>query len=279
MAKINRITVENFRGIKSPVIIDFNKGGSHTSALIYGRNGTGKSSIVDAWEWLLNAKIDSLSKEGISEKDYPHKLSNGNNVYINVDINTPQEISARATFNKTRIKAPIYSEGYDLFKTFAIYPNYLRYSDLQEFVYKSKGDKYKYIAKFFGLEQFIKNQSDIQSSLTKILNQHENLKKQLALAEKTVVELTNKSEINDTEIISFINTIASNYNVDIIDTFQASVKVKMAMASILEANPIATELAELKSFELKLNQFYGFSKIVQDCIEIEAVFNSLKQDE
>lgn len=279
MAKINRITVENFRGIKSPVIIDFKKGGSHTSALIYGRNGTGKSSIVDAWEWLLNAKIDSLSKEGISEKDYPHKLSNGDNVYISVDINKPEEISARATFNKTRIKAPIYSDGYDLFKTFAIYPNYLRYSDLQEFVYKSKGDKYKYIAKFFGLEQFIKNQSDIQSSLTRILNQHENAKRQLAFAEKTVVELTNKSEISDSEIISFINTIAINYNIDLIDSFQASVKVKMALASILEANPIAAELAELKSFQLKLNQFYDFSKIVQDCIEIESVFNSLKQDE
>jgi len=279
MAKINKITVENFRGIKSPVIIDFNKGGRNTSALIYGRNGTGKSSIVDAWEWLLNTKIDSLSKEGISERDYPHKLSNGDNVYINVDINNPEEISARATFNKARIKAPIYSDGYGLFKTFAIYPNYLRYSDLQEFVFKSKGDKYKYIAKFFGLEQFIKNQSDIQSSLTRISNQHENAKRQLALAEQSVVGLINKAEISDAEIISFINTIATNYNIDIIDSFQDSIKVKAELANILEANPIAAELAELKSFQLKLNQFYNISKIVQDCKEIETIFNTLKQDE
>lgn len=47
MLKINKITIENFRGIKSPVIIDFIKGRNATSALIYGRNGTGKSSIVD----------------------------------------------------------------------------------------------------------------------------------------------------------------------------------------------------------------------------------------
>lgn len=43
MLRINKITIENFRGIKSPVIVDFYKGGRPTSALIYGRNGTGKS--------------------------------------------------------------------------------------------------------------------------------------------------------------------------------------------------------------------------------------------
>ena len=149
MLKMNKITIENFRGIKSPVIIDFVKGDTPTSALIYGRNGTGKSAIVDAWEWLINSKIEYLTKEGVSERDYPHKLSNGDNVYINVEFTHPNIRSAKAHYNKSRITTPVYSGEYADFKTHTVYPNYLRYSDLQEFVFKTKGDKYKYIAKFF----------------------------------------------------------------------------------------------------------------------------------
>nr|QNO47374.1 hypothetical protein LNGCCOLK_00052 [Methanosarcinales archaeon ANME-2c ERB4] len=43
MLKIKKITIENFRGIKPPLTIDFVKGGSYSSVLIYGRNGTGKA--------------------------------------------------------------------------------------------------------------------------------------------------------------------------------------------------------------------------------------------
>lgn len=50
MLKIKKLTIENFRGLRLPISIDFVKGKKTTSALIYGRNGTGKSSIVDAWE-------------------------------------------------------------------------------------------------------------------------------------------------------------------------------------------------------------------------------------
>ena len=69
MLKINKISIENFRGIKSPVIIDFIKGGRPTSALIYGRNGTGKSSIVDAWEWLINSKISNTYRRKVFLKE------------------------------------------------------------------------------------------------------------------------------------------------------------------------------------------------------------------
>ena len=62
MLKIKKITVENFRGLRLPVSIDFVKGNKATSALIYGRNGTGKSSMVDAWEWLHKFYIENLSR-------------------------------------------------------------------------------------------------------------------------------------------------------------------------------------------------------------------------
>ena len=91
MLKIKTITIENFRGIKPPLTMDFVKGGNHSSVLIYGRNGTGKSSIVDAWEWLNNFEIVGLKKEGVSTKDYPHKSSNGDNSSYFPQVNTKNQ--------------------------------------------------------------------------------------------------------------------------------------------------------------------------------------------
>jgi len=279
MLKINKITIENFRGIKSPVNIDFYKGGRPTSALIYGRNGTGKSSIVDGWEWLNNSKIDYLSKEGVSEKDYPHKLCDGENSYVEIAFTHSDIHNIKALFNKSRITTPIRSGEYEEFKMQAIYPNYLRYSDLQEFVYKSKGDKYRYIAKFFGLEQFLKNQSDLQSSFTRISNQLAHFQGQLQNLEQSVTKISGDTTVNETTVVSFINSIAVKYQINEIIDFKDSYKVKQALSEIVEANPIASELAAWKAFQLKLNQFYSLPKVVLDCVEVETVFNELNKDE
>jgi hypothetical protein len=279
MLKIKKITIENFRGIKSPVVIDFVKGGRQTSALIYGRNGTGKSSIVDAWEWLINSKIDYLSKEGASERDYPHKLSDGNNVYINVDFTHPTISSAKTLYNKTRITNPTNSGEYNDFKTHTIYPNYLRYSDLQEFVFKTKGDKYKYIAKFFGLEKFTKNQSDLQASLTRISNQLLQFQSQLFENKKAVIKITGNSIVNEESIVSFINTIAEKYKFDNIPDFKSAYKAKTALSEIVKANPIAADLAAWNEFQSRINQFYILPQVVQDCNDIDSIFKGLKSDE
>src|SRR5574337_1718460 len=106
MLKVKKITIENFRGIKLPVTVDFEKGGKPTSAIVYGRNGTGKSSIVDAWEWLINFDIKGLAKENVSAKDFPHKASNGVNALINVEFAHPTITSVEAKFNKNKITAP-----------------------------------------------------------------------------------------------------------------------------------------------------------------------------
>ncbi len=165
MLKIKKITIENFRGLRLPVSVDFVKGGKTTSALIYGRNGTGKSSIVDAWEWLHKFNIETLRREGILLTDFPHKASNGNNSYISVEFQHPTINSATAKFNPKKLTTPTTTGEYNEFKALSTYPNYLRYTDLNEFICnKRKAERYEYIAKYFGLEKFSLLQDTFTSS-------------------------------------------------------------------------------------------------------------------
>ena len=57
MTLVKKIVVSAFRGVLTPLEIDFARGGACQSMILYGANGTGKSSITDAWEWVITGKI------------------------------------------------------------------------------------------------------------------------------------------------------------------------------------------------------------------------------
>ena len=91
MGEIQNIIISGFRGINNPLKLYFQKGRNIQSMMIYGRNGSGKSSIVDAWEWLYSGKIQHLAREGAREHAFPHKEANDNNTWIEIEF-TNQEI-------------------------------------------------------------------------------------------------------------------------------------------------------------------------------------------
>jgi hypothetical protein len=279
MLKVNKITIENFRGIKLPLEIDFVKGGNNTSALIYGRNGTGKSSIVDAWEWLNNFEIANLKKEGVSAKDYPHKASNGNNSYFHVDVKDNSISAVRATFNTSKITTPTISGEYSQFKTYCKYPNFLRYSDLQDFVYKTKTEKYKYIAKFFGLESFMNIQENLQTYINKLDIKLTEYQSKLSGSSVSVKKIINNDELDEADVVAFLNTICTRHNVPSVTLFKESKKIKNALKNLVDEDPKTKELTEWKAFQIKMKRFYPVQAVKTDLENLENDFTDLKQDE
>ena len=59
MLKIKSIEISGIRGIKAPVLLNLNK----KSILIFGENGSGKSSLTDAIEWYYLDGIKHLVSE------------------------------------------------------------------------------------------------------------------------------------------------------------------------------------------------------------------------
>jgi len=87
MSEIKKITISGFRGINFPPLeLDFQKNGNIYSMMIYGKNGSGKSSIVDAWEWLFTNKIEHLAREGAGGRAFPHKVAKNNQTWVEVDF-------------------------------------------------------------------------------------------------------------------------------------------------------------------------------------------------
>ncbi len=57
MAKIKSINISGIRGIKNPLLLNLNS----KSILIFGENGSGKSSLADAIEWYYSDSVEHLA--------------------------------------------------------------------------------------------------------------------------------------------------------------------------------------------------------------------------
>ncbi|AMV34670.1 recombination protein F [Pirellula sp. SH-Sr6A] len=148
MTFIKKITVSGFRGILTPVELPFVHGGKPTSMALFGRNGYGKSSLTDAWEWLQTDKIERLGREGAGASTFPHRSAKNGESYIEVEFATLG--SGKITFNQKKITIPTKDGAVDAFRQVAPYPCSLRYEDLTRFVFYTKAEQYDALAVLMG---------------------------------------------------------------------------------------------------------------------------------
>ena len=62
---LKKLAIEHLRGSVKPFMFTFEKGKKMT--FIYGENGTGKSTICDAFEFLGKGKVGSLENRGLGK--------------------------------------------------------------------------------------------------------------------------------------------------------------------------------------------------------------------
>jgi recombinational DNA repair ATPase RecF len=102
---LKSITLSAFRGASTTFKLDFEKDKSLT--LIYGENGTGKTTICDAFEFLAAEKIGSLEDRGMGkglERFWPTAGKEPND--LSVHLETTQGSCTAALFDKKIIISP-----------------------------------------------------------------------------------------------------------------------------------------------------------------------------
>lgn len=82
MTKIKSINIKGIRGAKNSLELNLNG----KSILLYGDNGTGKSSISDSIEWFYTDKVGHLASNEIDTKDALRNATLSNTDISKVDI-------------------------------------------------------------------------------------------------------------------------------------------------------------------------------------------------
>lgn len=154
MSKIKSINITGIRGVREGLSLTLDK----KSMLLYGDNGTGKSSITDALEWYYKDSIEHLTGEEVGGK--------GKNALRNVFLNPNDEAkidiqySNKLIDNEKSIDNQLKTYNSNSSKEFSIYFNksqsenlILRYRDLVQFIVATKGEKLNHLQKIIGFSQ------------------------------------------------------------------------------------------------------------------------------
>jgi recombinational DNA repair ATPase RecF len=175
--KINNLKIKGIRGAKDSIELPLNG----KSILLYGDNGTGKSSISDAIEWFYTNKIKHLSTPEIDTNDairnaklLDTETSEVSITYTNSLLDATKTLSLKN--NKLVQKGSNSCEDFKKYLDDSEKENLIsRYQYIRNFVDKPKGEKLKHLSDIIGFEEVTKIKSVLLKSLN---NAKSNLKTQ-----------------------------------------------------------------------------------------------------
>jgi energy-coupling factor transporter ATP-binding protein EcfA2 len=144
--------MQAFRGVRDVFDLSLDQG---QSLLVYGENGTGKSSLADAIEWYFTGEIELLAKEG---RDHAVRHL-GATMQPLVAIGTNGDLGGACT-PKGPNKAAIEAAARETFL--------LRGRTIADFVDKSKGEKWGALQKLLGLGAIDELRTDLQKARSEL---------------------------------------------------------------------------------------------------------------
>ena len=280
MEEIQKITISGFRGVNTPPLeLDFKKGHSLQSMMIYGRNGSGKSSIVDAWEWLCSGNIEYLAREGAGPQAYPHKEASEGQTYIEVDFTNGEIGKIKTEYDPNRITQPKIEGNLSKLRERIPHPCHLRYRDLTEFVYKRKAEKYEILSRFMGFANALDIQNDLQTCARRLEQELKSLQRD---GDRLVDEYREVSGEEPKDIESFIKIVNTILNRQGIVSVKELAEVETSIEKLreqVEKDERSQKLSLWKEIQGIINRFYPVEDIRSNISEFQRDLIAFKQDE
>lgn len=155
MNKIKSLQISGIRGIKEPLTLNLNQ----KSILVYGDNGSGKSSITDAFEWFYYDRIGHLVSEETGATKGKGALRNlflqsADDAFIKVEFNKHELTSQKTINNALRIYQTNSTNEFKVFLNESQSENLiLRYKDLVKFIVATKKEKLDELQKIIGFNE------------------------------------------------------------------------------------------------------------------------------
>ena len=292
MTKIRSATIRGIRGIKRQLPLELDK----RSLLLYGDNGSGKSSITDAIEWFYTNQIKHLSGEEIGRGGLDALrnifLESDETAVVSVEFTDKNFSSDKQIFYK---KDSLQSEQSNQSEEFKEYLKdsqrenlILRYKELANFILASKKDRLVSLSDIIGFSEI----SKVRDTLRKMVGElKRDFKKgdfdnQINVQQQKLIEYFGHNVTSDEQYIEALNDLVAPLGMDRkinstseIDTFINLIKKPEDTQNIVLqsfytkitdwASSFPAALDEIE--ELYKEYFAQFQKIIGDIEKINKI--------
>ncbi len=211
MIKIKNITIKGMRGVRASIELPLNE----KSLLLYGDNGTGKSSISDSMEWFYTDKVSHLSGSEIDLKDAMRNAYSTENEISSITISYNKKV-LDATKNLFCKKGKLQSELSSSSEDFKKYSSdsmdeniLLRYEYLRGFIEQPKGEKLKYLSDIIGYSEVTRTKEVLKKVFNSIKTEikTQNFEAQINIQKQTLIEKIGAAISQEKNLFEKINEI------------------------------------------------------------------------
>lgn len=292
--KLKNLEINGFRGIRKDISIDIDLS---KSVLIYGDNGSGKSSIADAFEWFYYDKIEHLSSKEIgTEARGINALRNtvlldSEDSYVELKYSDSKCDSQKRLFYKKSKLTSEYSnssQNFEDYRSVSLKENLiLRYRDLLRFILFTKGEKLAELSEIIGFSKV----SKIKSELKKAAN---GLKKELRVKnyndhihnkQSQIMTQVNQNIWDDTQYFDAIKNLVTFLNLPLEVSDDSSIdEILKLLWKPENEESIAQQLSYdkiiegLNSFRVSFNNICSsYKAFYEKCQQIAKDQNKLKK--
>lgn len=209
--KIKDITIAGIRGIRETISLPLNE----KSVLLYGDNGTGKSSISDAIEWFYKDKVSHLSGGEIDLKDALRNSYQKETDTASIAISYKRNAfdATKTLYNKRgKLTSEISNSSDDFQKYYSASQSenlLLRYQFLRDFIDQTKSDKLKYLSDIIGFSEVTKTKDVLRKAFSSIKSEikAQNFEAQINNEKQTLIAKIGAAVSQEHNLFEKINEI------------------------------------------------------------------------
>ncbi|TMM55824.1 DUF2813 domain-containing protein [Maribacter algarum] len=290
--KLKQIEIKGLRGIKESFPLDLNG----KSIVIYGDNGTGKSSISDAIEWFYTNKVAHLASNEIDLKEALRNASVEEGFVSEAAMKFLKKSdfdTGKTLFYKRGKLDQDYTVKTDDIRDYIVKSKeenlLLRYKSLNDFVDITKGDKLKYLSDIIGFSEVTKKKEVLRKAYSsiKIEIKNQNFEGQITGQKGILIDKIGAAISQDKDLFEIINTKIASLNtkmkIESIEDIDALLKHLKSRTNdkLLKENSflekVQTSLLGLQGEIIAINTSYDeyydeFQKIVADVESIMKIY-------
>lgn len=220
--KIKSIEIKGFRGIRNCINFSLD---SVQSVLLYGDNGSGKSSVTDAIEWFYYDQVEHLSKKEIGNRGIPALrnifLSNDEDAYIELKFTDSKIDTSKKLFLNRENLTNEYSN------TSAEFQNYkkasqkenliLRYKDLLKFILYTPSKRVEELSDIIGFSEVTKIKAILKRAVNNLRKEIKikNIRTQISTKQALILEQIGQNINTDVQYFGAIKELITPLNLPV----------------------------------------------------------------
>ena len=232
--KIKEISLKNFRGARSQISLNTNH---QESVLLYGDNGAGKSSFLDALEWFITDHVSHLRVEEIKKNDgLKYNLSDDHEdsfVIIEFSKKVKNKKILKIVKNDLKSSFELRNEDHSiLLEHLKNKQLWIRNNELISFILKTKKDKLADISNIIGYEEVSKINSILKQAANEIKRkiEHRDFESSISLKKQILGEQLGQIVNGEDQFFSAVNTFIKNKLSDL----NCNIKDKKSLKNMID---------------------------------------------